>query len=489
MGLNNRTMFSNSKLWILLTGIVIVMSVFLSLSTVSVNAAPLSQEVSNDTCLACHSDEELIMTFPRGEELSLFVDAEMFNEALHTQLGLTCATCHEAMVEIPHPEFTAQTLQEAKVAFSAVCQNCHPGIYTDEIDGLHQAVLKSGEENGVICTGCHHPHTYAGEERSEASERSPDEILEAPEACASCHATIYETHNESLHAAASENAEFKDWWQSNDQPSECLLCHTTGYYARTGEYKVPGVSCEACHGVIKGDHPSTKPQDRSDAEYCGVCHIATLSEWRLTTHAIEGVRCVNCHNPHSQKPIAENPDETCMSCHDKEEMTEHPDVLDNLNGIGCVGCHMLPVPHNFLQDNVDYSSFVDGFGCETSMEAFHIDQGALVSDEANATQGQPWPLVHAVTLQEYDLECRDCHDPEKQKLDFSKLGYSPERTEQITWEIDEYPETSSESLDELVSKPDQSNDWLYWLIGIVGLIVLFEFAGARNIARRDDNYE
>jgi predicted CXXCH cytochrome family protein len=126
---------------------------------------------------------------------------------------------------------------------------------------------------------------------------------------------------------------------------DCLLCHTTDYVATTGEYSHPGVTCEACHGKVPNTHPLEPVEIRSDSEYCGTCHTTTLGEWRLTGHSHADVGCTDCHNPHSQQALFENPDDMCLNCH-KDSMGPYLETIHGQKGIGCVDCHALVIPPN-----------------------------------------------------------------------------------------------------------------------------------------------
>lgn len=174
----------------------------------------------------------------------------------------------------------------------------------------------------------------------------PQETVTAtPEAkdCVSCHPNVGDAWSNSPHAHSFDNAAFSERWKSLGEPGECLLCHTTGYQATTGEYTVPSVSCEACHGEPIENHPPAVMPIRSDADYCGTCHPITLGEWRLTGHAAADVGCTDCHNPHSQKARFENPDEMCVNCH-KDDLGEHKNDIHVQKGIHCVECHALVIP-------------------------------------------------------------------------------------------------------------------------------------------------
>jgi predicted CXXCH cytochrome family protein len=164
-----------------------------------------------------------------------------------------------------------------------------------------------------------------------------------PKACADCHPDINDAWSPSSHAHAYDNETFNQRWKSLGEPGECLMCHTTGYQATTGVYTAQGVTCEACHGQAVEGHPPEVVPVRTDAEYCGTCHTITIGEWRLTGHAGAGVGCTDCHNPHNQKALFDDPDEMCVNCH-KDDIGEHQNDVHIQKGIGCVECHELVIP-------------------------------------------------------------------------------------------------------------------------------------------------
>jgi hypothetical protein len=161
--------------------------------------------------------------------------------------------------------------------------------------------------------------------------------------CQSCHPNVADLWAVSSHAHAYDNPIFSERWKALGEPGECLLCHTTGYQATTGEYKDASVSCEACHGAPLENHPPAAMPVHNDAQYCGTCHTVTLGEWRLTGHAAANVGCKDCHNPHSQKPRFENSDEMCINCH-KDDLGEHQNDTHIQKGIRCIECHALVIP-------------------------------------------------------------------------------------------------------------------------------------------------
>lgn len=168
--------------------------------------------------------------------------------------------------------------------------------------------------------------------------------------CADCHLDIADSWSNSAHAHAFDDAYFQEKWVGLGQPGECLLCHTTNYIASTGEYAKEGVYCEACHGEVTADHPPSIVTIKADTEYCGSCHTTTLSEWRSTAHHPANVGCMDCHNPHSQESLFENPDDLCINCH-QEDMERYLEDLHVQKDIGCVDCHSLVIPPEVVPDD------------------------------------------------------------------------------------------------------------------------------------------
>ncbi len=169
--------------------------------------------------------------------------------------------------------------------------------------------------------------------------------------CAECHLDIADQWTHSPHAHAYDDPYFQERWTGMGNPDDCLACHTTGFKASTGEYKTEGVACESCHGETSAEHPPEIVPVKADTEYCGSCHTTTLSEWRKTGHAAVDVGCMDCHNPHSQKNLFENPDEMCLNCHKVEDMGIYLEDLHVQKDIGCVDCHALVIPPEMAPDD------------------------------------------------------------------------------------------------------------------------------------------
>ena len=168
--------------------------------------------------------------------------------------------------------------------------------------------------------------------------------------CGECHLDVSEKWMHSPHAHAYDDPYFQEQWVALGKPGDCLACHTTEYVASTGEYAAEGVYCEACHGKVFSDHPPAIVSLEADTEYCGSCHTTTLSEWRSTGHAPADVGCMDCHDPHSQQALFENPDEMCINCH-QQDMERYLEDLHVQKNIGCVDCHALVIPPEVPPDD------------------------------------------------------------------------------------------------------------------------------------------
>jgi hypothetical protein len=249
----------DGRLWPLLIGVIILASVLLGLFTDSVEAAPSAQEVTNDTCLSCHSNESMVKTFPSGEELSLFISGSKFRVAVHGQEGLNCVDCHATMAQIPHPEFAVQTIRDAKFELYTVCQNCHLDLYNSVLDSVHQKALAAGIENAAICTDCHNPHTQTRITDVDTDMILPEARLFIPETCARCHSAIYDEYKETIHGAA---------------------------LVEEGNLDVP--TCIDCHGVHNIQDPTTAQFRNETPLLCARCHTdpEVMDKYGLSTNVL-----------------------------------------------------------------------------------------------------------------------------------------------------------------------------------------------------------
>ena len=142
------------------------------------------------------------------------------------------------------------------------------------------------------------------------------------------------------------------------------------------------------------------------------------------------------------------------------------------------GNNTLVVPHLFGKDDAAYWKTFDW---DVSITAGMKYIGADYSGEYDFVETEFfWPITHMVAPAESAVQCQECHEPEG-RIDFKALGYPADRVEYLIWDPAGYPETSASALDELVSRPVQSNDWLKWLIGIIAIGGVFEIVATRHL--------
>lgn len=216
--------------------------------------------------------------------------------------------------------------------------------------------------------------------------------------CAECHLDVVDHFAGSVHALAYADPVFQTAWQSQDEPIECLACHTTGFSPRTGLYEAEGVTCEACHGQTPANHPEEPMSIDPGADVCADCHTTTFNEWETTLHAEQDIACTECHAPHPQAlrlrdPESEDPSNfvaleptaLCQSCHSADSYTTETSIYvheTHTEEIGCADCHW--------------------FHAEADVDGVHITSGALL----------PTGHDNAVTT----TACVTCHEESEATL-------------------------------------------------------------------------
>jgi predicted CXXCH cytochrome family protein len=311
-----------------------------------VNAKPPAQE-TEAYCLSCHSDPNLAITLPSGEELPLFISKEKLDHGIHSEAGIECEACHTQIRTYPHPEIDYQTKRELARSYYQACQKCHPSNYARALDSIHARSAEAGNLNAPICTDCHGSHYVqpAGEPRTMISTT-----------CGQCHKQIFSDYKDSIHGNALINENNQD---------------------------VP--VCTDCHGVHNIQDPRTSQFRDETPDLCASCHANrdlmakyginsdVYSLYNLSWHGIDisiyrarwpnlwhnSAVCTDCHGVHDILAIDDpaskvNPAnllETCQKC--------HPDAGPNWTGAwaGHNRIDQFKTPFLFYTEQF-YSSFV-----------------------------------------------------------------------------------------------------------------------------------
>jgi len=283
---------------------------YLLLLAVAALPARAGIPAEQDDCLGCHTDESMTYDLPSGEVLRLAIDQEAFAKSVHGEM-LRCTDCHsDKTSDHATGELKFKNRREVTKAYYEQCKGCHFANYTKTLDGVHYAVMATGNDKAALCVDCHGAHDVSrpGQPRTRISSM-----------CSKCHASEATTYAQSVHGKAAE-----------------------------GNPDVP--VCTDCHRA----HDTTDPRDGALAmrtpEICGRCHTdeKLMQKYGLSTRVVEtylsdfhgmsatlqkgtrkdqGVRlaavCTDCHGVHDIRR-AESPDspvmaanlqQTCSKCH------------------------------------------------------------------------------------------------------------------------------------------------------------------------------
>ncbi len=296
---------------------VMIPSALIILAVVGValfSTAPVEAQgpvLSDQECLACHSNPEQIKKLPSGEPLLLYVDAAVVASSVHGKQNISCVQCHSTITRFPHPEFVVANRREVTLRLYGLCRQCHTDQYAQALDSVHARALAGGDRNAAVCTDCHTSHSVT------PHKNNPSHI---PQTCAQCHSTIFDDYAKSVHGSDVLKGENPD---------------------------VP--TCVECHGVHSISDPTTAAFRLKSPEICAKCHTdkKLMAKYKISTNVLytyvadfHGTTiqlfekqspdtptnkpvCYDCHSVHDiRKPndpkatvFKENLLKTCQQCH------------------------------------------------------------------------------------------------------------------------------------------------------------------------------
>ncbi len=385
----------------------------LATGAVLVLGLPTSANVaaqSNDDCLMCHEDPDLVGE-RAGTEVSMHIDPATFTASVHTDFG--CIDCHLDLdgAELPHGE----ELDPVD------CGICHDDTAEELAAGPHGTWAGDPSSPAAACIGCHGVHDVS----SSKTPGSPTASERVNDLCAKCHANDLRTVSRSPHGSLVDGR--------------------------------PAATCVDCH---RG-HAVTAPiEPVLQIEACGECHEQVATENRNSLHGRAAVKgdpaapnCIVCHDHHAiiahgdpASPTAtQNVPLLCGRCHrEGTEVTLQHDIdqdriLANfsmsVHGEGlflrgltvtavCTSCH---TAHNILDHNNPASSInranvaATCMKCHTRIEEVHVKviEGRLWEEEPHKVPScvechQPHQIRRRpVTTGEATTQsCLECHgDP------------------------------------------------------------------------------
>src|SRR5271166_4438248 len=148
---------------------------------------------TKNSCLDCHS----ALPDPLG------VSQEKFSQDIHTQKGLTCASCHggDPANDDADKAMSRKSGWKGKIDREQVpelCGSCHsdpaymrqfnPSLRTDQFSqyktSVHGKRFATGDSKVAVCTDCHSVHDL----RAPSDPRSTVNPINVADTCSRCHA-------------------------------------------------------------------------------------------------------------------------------------------------------------------------------------------------------------------------------------------------------------------------------------------------------------
>ncbi len=322
-------------------------------------SAPRAQDWTNEECLLCHAEQDVVDMAEADPRPELVVDVEALSGSVHGDFD--CVYCHEGIDDIPHAASLAP-------ADPLTCSVCHDDVYEAYAPSAHGVANDSGDIDAATCSSCHGAHDVL----PTADEDSRVYPLTLPETCGQCHGDeilaqehaipvpdAYQRYVESVHgrgllragllvsATCTDCHAAHDVFPHTDErsplfrsrvPETCGSCHqgilrefresVHGMLLEAGDVEAP--TCTTCHSTHAIPQAYEVGFRAAAVAECGNCHADKLDTYRGTLHGKanelgygEIAACASCHTPHHNLPASDpmssiapsNLGATCARCH------------------------------------------------------------------------------------------------------------------------------------------------------------------------------
>lgn len=261
-------------------------------------------------CLSCHSNPDLNMSLPSGEELPLYIVPSELARSIHSPLGIECEACHTEIKTYPHPKIEYASRRELSRSYYLSCKKCHSAIYEKAQDSVH-AQVAAENPSAPICTDCHGSHYVHKPDQ-------PRTLISTT--CATCHEQVYQQYETSVHGAALIG-------EGNPDVPVCTDCHGVHniHDPRTIQFRIESPElCAKCHAdaELMGKYGlSADVYDIYSLSWHGVDLQVYKSRWPTIWH--DTAVCTDCHGVHNIRTTSDpqssvNPGNllaTCQKCH------------------------------------------------------------------------------------------------------------------------------------------------------------------------------
>jgi hypothetical protein len=369
----------------------------------------LGDKVTNDKCLACHSDIKERIDKQKGYHSSAAIR------------GKSCVICHN-----DHHGKTFEIIRFEKEKFDhnlagynllgahnkKKCEDCHKQEYIADQKiknkknptylGLNTACLSCHDDYhqnslSVNCNDCHDFEAFKPAARFDHNKTKfklagKHQVVE----CAKCHKI--ETKNGQKYQA------FK-----GVQFANCTSCHADVHKNQFGQ------DCRQCHteesfhtiqGMQNFDHNKTnfRLEDKHQAVTCKSCHKTAL------TDPVKHNRCTDCHVDYHFNQFAKqgvSPD--CSSCHNTKGFAEFSYTIEqhNVSTFPLQGAHLA----------------TPCFACHKKTEKWNFKEIGIRCSDCH-------PDIHDTYLDKKyypDAACNNCHTEtswDQVNFDHAKTGFA-----------------------------------------------------------------
>jgi cytochrome b subunit of formate dehydrogenase len=295
-------------------GLLVVLASLLTVTAMAANkAAAKASKMSNEDCLACHSDPTLAKD-ENGKQVSLHVDDAKFKSSIHSSFG--CTDCHNDISALPH---------EPKPAKPA-CASCHPDQQTAYDHGVHAKAAAAGNANVAKCQDCHgnvHEILPATDPKSRIAH------VNIPATCGSCHGKQMVMAGSGVSSAPFHSYEQSVHGKAVNGGSEAAAVCT---------------DCHGAHDILNGADPKSPIAKANVPGTCGKCHADVQADFTQSIHGTALAKgnwqapvCTDCHGIHTIKApndpnsavAAANVGNTCASCHASVKLSSEFGVAGN----------------------------------------------------------------------------------------------------------------------------------------------------------------
>lgn len=353
----------------------------------AVPAAAPGQEWSNEECLLCHAEADVVEMAEANPRPGLLLDPAVLAGSVHGDFD--CVFCHEGIDDIPHAA-------ELAPADPLVCSSCHDDVYEIYRPSVHGVARAAGDGDAATCSDCHGTHDILPAS-DEGSRVFP---LTLPATCGVCHADellarehaisvpdAYQRYVESVHGRGLLRAGLLVSASCND--------------------------CHASHAIFPNDDPRSPLFRDTVPETCGTCHQGVLRQYRESAHGSlleqgnpDVPACTTCHTTHAPPPAVEAGFRAaavaeCGNCHADKLDTYRGTLHGKANELGytdiaaCSSCH---TPHHNLPA-ADPRSSVAAANLVATCSACHVGANESFVQyrvHADPTDRHEYPLLYFI---------------------------------------------------------------------------------------------